>query len=191
MKVPPAGDCKGDGGFLDVERFGAALTDEPPRGGIFVADDPGITSNGERPARRDCPSRRLTADLVAIRSRHRTCWDICGARPSGPHLDGFAAALERQSYSAGTPVRYLRAVAHLGHVCARRGTMSSDIDLVFREHVRTCRCPRHRDENPCTTVRHIERGILAQALGRGSHLIPTAIHRNRGTNALGRFLPRL
>jgi hypothetical protein len=38
----------------------------------------------------------------------------CG--PSGPYLDGFAAALERQGYSAGTAVRYLRAAAHLGHV---------------------------------------------------------------------------
>jgi site-specific recombinase XerD len=63
--------------------------------------------------------------------------------PSGPYLDGFAAALERQGYSAGTAVRYLRAAAHLGHVVARQGTMPSDIDLaVFSEHLRTCRCPR-------------------------------------------------
>lgn len=63
--------------------------------------------------------------------------------PSGPYLDGFAAALERQGYSAGTAVRYLRAAAHLGHVVARQGAMPSDIDLaVFSEHLRTCRCPR-------------------------------------------------
>ena len=63
--------------------------------------------------------------------------------PSGPYLDGFAAALERQGYSAGTAVRYLRAAAHLGHVEARQGAMPSDIDLaVFSEHLRTCRCPR-------------------------------------------------
>jgi site-specific recombinase XerD len=63
--------------------------------------------------------------------------------PSGPYLDGFAAALEQQGYSAGTAVRYLRAAAHLGHVLARRGAMPSDIDLaVFSEHLRTCRCPR-------------------------------------------------
>ena len=63
--------------------------------------------------------------------------------PSGPYLDGFAATLERQGYSAGTAVRYLRAAAHLGHVVARQGAMPSDIDLaVFSEHLRTCRCPR-------------------------------------------------
>jgi site-specific recombinase XerD len=63
--------------------------------------------------------------------------------PSGPYLDGFAAALERQGYSAGTAVRYLRAAAHLGHVVARQGAMPSDIDLaVFGEHLRSCRCPR-------------------------------------------------
>ena len=63
--------------------------------------------------------------------------------PSGPYLDGFAAALERQGYSAGTAVRYLRAAAHLGHVAARQGAMPGDIDLaVFSEHLCTCRCPR-------------------------------------------------
>lgn len=63
--------------------------------------------------------------------------------PSGPYLDGFAAALERQGYSVGTAVRYLRAAAHLGHVLTRRGVMPSDIDLaVFSRHLLTCRCPR-------------------------------------------------
>ena len=63
--------------------------------------------------------------------------------PSGPYLDGFAAALERQGYSVGTAARYLRAAAHLGHVVARQGALPSDIDLaVFSEHLRTCRCPR-------------------------------------------------
>ena len=63
--------------------------------------------------------------------------------PSGPHLDGLAAALERQGYGAGTAVRYLRAAAHLGHVGARQGAMPSDIDVaMFSEHLRTCRCPR-------------------------------------------------
>lgn len=63
--------------------------------------------------------------------------------PSGPYLDGFSAALERQGYSAGTAVRYLRAAAHLGHVVARQGALPSVIDLaVFSEHLRTCRCPR-------------------------------------------------
>ena len=63
--------------------------------------------------------------------------------PSGPYLDGFAAALERQGYSADTAVRYLRAAAHLGHVVARQGALPSDIDLaVFSEHLCICRCPR-------------------------------------------------
>jgi site-specific recombinase XerD len=63
--------------------------------------------------------------------------------PSGPYLDDFAAALERQGYSAATAVRYLRAAAHLGHVMAERGARSDDIDLAaFSEHLRTCRCPR-------------------------------------------------
>ena len=63
--------------------------------------------------------------------------------PSGPYLDCFAAALERQGYSADTAVRYLRAAAHLGHVLAPRGVLLGEIDLqVFSRHLRTCRCPR-------------------------------------------------
>jgi site-specific recombinase XerD len=63
--------------------------------------------------------------------------------PSGPYLDGFAAALDRQGYSPATAVRYLRAAAHLGHVMAEQGARPSDIDLAaFSEHLRTCRCPR-------------------------------------------------
>src|SRR5207302_2360836 len=63
--------------------------------------------------------------------------------PSGPYLDDFAAALERQGYSPATAVRYLRAAAHLGYVMAERGAGSDDIDLAaFSEHLRTCRCPR-------------------------------------------------
>jgi len=63
--------------------------------------------------------------------------------PSGPYLDGFAATLERQGYSADTAVRYLRAAAHLGHVVARQGALPNHIDLaVFSKHLCTCRCPR-------------------------------------------------
>src|SRR5271168_261247 len=63
--------------------------------------------------------------------------------PSRPYVDGFAAALERQGYSADTAVRYLRAAAHIGHVVARQGAMPSDIDLAaFSAHLRTCRCAR-------------------------------------------------
>jgi hypothetical protein len=63
--------------------------------------------------------------------------------PSGPYLDGFAAGLERQGYSADTAVRYLRAAAHLGHVMARRRATPSEIDLAaFSKHLRSCRCAR-------------------------------------------------
>ncbi len=34
---------------------------------------------------------------------------------SGPHIDGFADALEHDGYSPGAAVRYLRAASHLGH----------------------------------------------------------------------------
>lgn len=65
--------------------------------------------------------------------------------PSGAYLDGFAAMLERQGYSADTAVRYLRAGAHIGHVMAGHGESVSGIDLaVFNEHLRICRCPRSR-----------------------------------------------
>ena len=58
--------------------------------------------------------------------------------PSGPYLDGFAAALERQGYSPATAVRYLRSAAHLGHVMAEHGAGLNNIDLVaFGEHLRT------------------------------------------------------
>lgn len=63
--------------------------------------------------------------------------------PSGPYLDGFAAALERLGYSPDTAVRYLRAAAHLGHVVAEQDATLSDIDLAaFSKHLHTCRCPR-------------------------------------------------
>ena len=87
---------------------------------------------------------------MAGHKRGRICWrptswrrGICGAGQADHTLGGFAAALERQGYSAGTGVRYLRAAAHLGHVVARQGALPSDIDLaVFSEHLCTCRCPR-------------------------------------------------
>ena len=65
--------------------------------------------------------------------------------PSGPYLDGFAAALERQGYCPQTSVRYLRAAAHVGHVMDGQGAGLTDVDLaVFGEHLRTCRCPRNK-----------------------------------------------
>jgi hypothetical protein len=65
--------------------------------------------------------------------------------PSGPYLDGFAAALEQHGYARETAVRYLRAAAHVGHVMAEQGVGLADIDLTaFGEHLRTCRCSRAR-----------------------------------------------
>ena len=56
--------------------------------------------------------------------------------PSGPYLDGFAAALERQGYSPATAVRYLRAAAHLGHVMAEHGATWPT--LIWRRSASIC-----------------------------------------------------
>jgi len=64
---------------------------------------------------------------------------------SGPHIDGFADALERDGYSHGSAVRYLRAAAHLGQFQQRRHETLADIDATtlddFGRHRRRCRCP--------------------------------------------------
>jgi len=64
---------------------------------------------------------------------------------SGPHIDGFAETLEREGYSHGAALRYLRAAAHLGQFQRRRHATLSDIDAKtlddFRQHLRRCRCP--------------------------------------------------
>lgn len=65
--------------------------------------------------------------------------------PSGPHLDGFAALLERGGYRPATAVRYLRAAAHLGHFQHEQGGTLAEIELsAFAAHPRTCRCPRSK-----------------------------------------------
>jgi len=64
---------------------------------------------------------------------------------SGPHIDGFAETLEREGYSHGAALRYLRAAAHLGQFQRRRHATLADIDAkvlaAFRQHLRRCRCP--------------------------------------------------
>lgn len=64
---------------------------------------------------------------------------------SGPHIDGFADALERDGYSQGSAVRYLRAAAHLGQFQQRQHKILADIDAStldeFGQHLRRCRCP--------------------------------------------------
>lgn len=65
--------------------------------------------------------------------------------PSGPHMDGFADALEREGYSHASAVRYLRAGAHLGQFLHRRRRTLADVDArtleAFRRHLSQCRCP--------------------------------------------------
>jgi site-specific recombinase XerD len=105
--------------------------------------------------------------------------------PSGPYLDGFAAALERQGYRPATAMRYLRAAAHVGHIMFERGASLGDIDLpAFGEHLRTCRCPRAKGgrRNHHTTYgaklfrRHlIEIGVCRPAAVVTAHVEPQLV----------------
>ena len=65
--------------------------------------------------------------------------------PSGPHIDSFAAELERQGYSHSTSIRYLRAAAHLGRFAELRGVALEAVDRttleLYRRHLPSCRCP--------------------------------------------------
>ena len=65
--------------------------------------------------------------------------------PSGPHIEGFADALEQDGYSPASAVRYLRAAAHLGHFLHRRRRALADVDAgtleAFRSHLPRCHCP--------------------------------------------------
>jgi site-specific recombinase XerD len=70
------------------------------------------------------------------------------AGPSGPYIDGFAGALERDGYSAASAVRYLRAADHLGRFLQVQGGIFADIGpngpTVFYQHLATCSCPQAR-----------------------------------------------
>src|SRR6516225_4524193 len=65
---------------------------------------------------------------------------------SGPHIDGFAEALEHRGYSHATAIRYRRAAAHLGCFVQRKGAALDDINVAtledFRRHLSRCRCPQ-------------------------------------------------
>ena len=119
--------------------------------------------------------------------------------PSGPYLDGFAAALERQGYRPATAVRYLRAAAHVGHIVVERGGSLGDIDLAaFSEHLRTCRCPRanggrrnhHTIYGARLFRRHlVERGVCLPADTAAAHVEPQLVadfkawlHKHRGAS---------
>jgi hypothetical protein len=105
--------------------------------------------------------------------------------PSGPYLDGFAAALERQGYRPATAVRYLRAAAHVGHIVVERGGSLGDIDLAaFGEHLRTCRCPRanggrrnhHTIYGARLFRRHlVESGVCLRADTAAAHVEPQLV----------------
>ena len=109
--------------------------------------------------------------------------------PSGPYLDGFAAALERQGYSVDTAVRYVRAAAHLGHVLAPRDVLPGEIDLqAFSKHLRTCRCPRakggrhnhHTIYGARLFYRHLaEIGVCQPAAVAATPVEPTLVTRFR------------
>jgi hypothetical protein len=65
--------------------------------------------------------------------------------PSGPYIDRFAAALERDGYAEAIAKRYLRAAVHLGYFLQQQGKALTDIDSttpeMFSRHLATCCCP--------------------------------------------------
>jgi len=79
---------------------------------------------------------------------------------SGPHIDGFAEALEHRGYSHATAIRYLRAAAHLGCFLLRKDAALADINAAvledFRRHLSRCRCPQ---SNGGTTGHHAQFGV--------------------------------
>jgi site-specific recombinase XerD len=79
---------------------------------------------------------------------------------SGPHIDGFAEALEHRGYSHATAIRYLRAAAHLGCFLLRKDAAFADINAAiledFRRHLSRCRCPQ---SNGGRTGHHAQFGV--------------------------------
>lgn len=65
--------------------------------------------------------------------------------PSGPYIDGFAAALERDGYAKAIARRYLRAAVHFGYFLQQQDKSIADIDSttpeIFSRHLPTCCCP--------------------------------------------------
>ncbi|HMD97087.1 MAG TPA: site-specific integrase [Terriglobia bacterium] len=64
---------------------------------------------------------------------------------SGPYIDSFADALERDGYSLPSAVRYLRAAVHFGRFLQRRSGSFPDVrpDTLdaFSRHLPLCHCP--------------------------------------------------
>lgn len=107
---------------------------------------------------------------------------------SGPHIDGFADALEQQGYARATAVRYVRAAAHLGRFVQRQGGILSDIDAstleTFGRHLSGCRCPQ---SNGGKTGYHARFGV--QLFHR--HLVQHGICLNRLATGSGNDEPAL
>ncbi len=80
--------------------------------------------------------------------------------PSAPYIDGFAATLHENGYSAASAVRYLRAAVHLGHFLDSTGVSFAAIDAGiserFRRHLPSCRCPL---SNGGTINHHVVFGV--------------------------------
>ncbi len=79
---------------------------------------------------------------------------------SGPHVDGFADALDNQGYAHASVIRYVRAAAHLGVFIKRRGGALPYIDErileAFVRHLPRCRCP---ESNGGKTGYHASFGV--------------------------------
>jgi hypothetical protein len=79
---------------------------------------------------------------------------------SGPHVDAFADALDKDGYAHASVIRYVRAAAHLGVFVKRRGGTLADIDErvleIFVRHLPRCHCP---ESNGGKTGYHASFGV--------------------------------
>ena len=95
--------------------------------------------------------------------------------PSGPYIDGFAEALERDSYSPLTAVRYLRAAAHFGRFLQRRSGSLAEIDAstldAFYRHLSRCHCPSRKQRK--RQIPHALRGETVSQLPGQNRDLPT------------------
>src|SRR5689334_18855896 len=85
---------------------------------------------------------------------------------SGPHIDAFADALEREGYAQASAVRYIRGATHLGCFVQRKGGVLKDVDLnvldSFVRHLRCCRCPHFKRCDWFRTHRGVKDPTLRQ-----------------------------
>jgi site-specific recombinase XerD len=107
---------------------------------------------------------------------------------SGPHIDDFAGALEKQGYAHSTAIRYLRAAAHLGCFVQRKGCTLADVDRrlldAFIRHLQHCRCPHSNDER---TGFHPSCGVKLFY----RHLVQRGVCRNHQDDEVGNNEPAL